>query len=96
MLFVPAALPCAAIVGLLVAVGLYLRDEVDEYQRNLTVKSLLWGTGTLLALTTFCSFLRSFGWDGSPPPFTELACFWVTVTVAKLCYQVKNQVPADA
>lgn len=92
MLYILAALPCVPIIGVLVAVGVYLRDEHDEYQRDLMVKSMLWGTAGVLALTTFSSFLRSFGWSGSLPPFTEFVCFWLLVAAAKGFYKVTNRV----
>jgi hypothetical protein len=41
MRYVLAAMRCAAIVGLLIAVGIDLCDEGDEYQRDLTVRSKL-------------------------------------------------------
>jgi len=86
-----AALPSVPIIGVLVAVGIYLRDEKDEYQRDLMVKCMLWGTAGVLALTTFLSFLHSFGWAGSAPPFTEFMTFWLLVAAAKGYYKLTNR-----
>jgi len=90
-LYALAALPSIPIIAVLVAVGIYLRDEKDEYQRDLTVKCMLWGTAGVLALTTFLSFLHSFGWVGSVPPFTEFMTFWVLVAAAKGFYKLTNR-----
>ncbi len=94
-LYALAALPSFPIIGVLVAVGIYLRDEKDEYQRDLMVKCMLWGTAGVLALTTFLSFLHSFGWVGSVPPFTEFMTFWILVAAAKGYYKLTNRVQDD-
>ena len=94
-LYALAALPSVPIIGVLVAVGIYLRDQRDEYQRDLMVKCVLWGTAGVLALTAFLGFLRSFGWKGSVPPFTEFVTFWILVGAAKAYYKLMNRVPAD-
>jgi len=90
-LYALAALPTFPIIGLLVAVGIYLRDEHDEYQRDLMVKCMLWGTAGILALTSFLAFLRSFGWTGEVPPFTEFVTFWLLVGVTKAFYKLTNR-----
>jgi len=94
-LYALAALPTFPIIGLLVAVGIYLRDEHDEYQRNVMVKCMLWGTAGILALTSFLGFLHSFGWTGEISPFTEFVTFWLLVAVAKVFYKLTNRVPKD-
>src|SRR5450756_1305058 len=45
------ALPIAAIVAI---VGLYLKEEKDEFQRELLIQALLWATAcTLVATSTW-------------------------------------------
>ena len=94
-LYALAALPTVPIIGVLAAVGIYLRDEKDEYQRDLMVKSMLWGTAGVLSLSTFLAFLHSFGWTGSVSPFTEFVAFWLLVAAAKAFYSVTNRVSSD-
>jgi len=94
-LYALAALPSIPIIAVLVAVGIYLRDEKDEYQRHLMVKSMLWGTACVLSLSTFLAFLHSFGWTGSVSPFTEFVAFWFVVAAAKAFYQLTNRVKDD-
>jgi RsiW-degrading membrane proteinase PrsW (M82 family) len=94
-LYALAALPTVPIIAVLVSVGIYLRDEKDEYQRDLMVKSMLWGTAGVLSLSTFLAFLHSFGWTGSVSPFTEFVAFWLLVAAAKAFYKLMDRVPAD-
>jgi len=94
-LYALAALPTFPIIGVLFAVGVYLRDEHDEYQRNMMVKCMLWGTAGILALTSFLGFLHSFGWTGEVSPFTEFVTFWLLVAAAKVFYKLTNRVPKD-
>ena len=94
-LYVLSALPSLPILGVLLAVAVYLRQEKDEYQRDLAVKSILWGTAAVLAVNAFFSFLRSFGWAGSEPPFAEFVLFWLVMAFAKLWFKLAGRVSAD-
>ena len=55
-----ALLPALPIVGMIVVGGLYLAEEKDEFVRDVTVQSLLWGIGETLAITTVWGFLEDF------------------------------------
>jgi len=90
-LYALAALPTFPIVAVLFAVGVYLRDEHDEYQRDVMVKCVLWGTAGILAMTSFLGFLHSFGWTGAVSPFTEFVTFWLLVAAAKAFYKLTNR-----
>jgi hypothetical protein len=52
-----AALP---VVGALVGTGIYLREEKDEFQRNMLVQAMLFGMGGTLAATTIWGYLEDF------------------------------------
>jgi hypothetical protein len=91
-----ALLPSLPIFVFLFVVARYLREESDGYQRDLLVRSMLWGVAVLLCLSCFTSFLSDFGWTGRLPPFTEFCTFWVSVGVAKGIYRFSNRVPVDA
>ncbi len=69
--YLVAVLPALPIVGALVATGVYLEEEKDEFQRNLLVQSLLGGIGALLALTTMLGNLE--GLTGMP----HLSLIWI-------------------
>jgi hypothetical protein len=94
-LYFLAALPSLPIVGVLISVGVYLRNETDEYQRDLMVRSMLWGIAGVLMVATFFGFMRSFGWNGSLPPFTEFVLFWILVGASKAFYLWKNRPGKD-
>jgi hypothetical protein len=90
-----ALLPCLPILFLLAAMGRYLRDERDEFQRDNMVKALLWATAATLAVTTIFSFLRGYGWQGSLPPFTEFVLFFIVFGMVKGYYEFINRVRSD-
>jgi len=95
VLFLLAALPALPILAVIVLMGRYLRDEKDEYKRDLAVRCLLWGTAGALTINLFSSYLRIFGWKGQLFPFTELFVFTGLMIVAKLSYRAANRVPKD-
>ena len=55
-----AILPALPILWALVALGQYLAEEKDEFQRNLHVQYLLWGIGGTLGVTTVWGYLEDF------------------------------------
>ena len=75
--YMVAVLPALPIIGALVGTGAYLREETDEFQRNLLVQALLGGTGALLACLTAWGFLE----DMAHAPHLDLGwvypAFWV-------------------
>jgi len=56
-----AILPALPILGVIVAIGLYLREETDEFERGITAEAALWASGGLLVLATVWGFLEMFG-----------------------------------
>ena len=72
--WVLAALPVLPILGVIVLMGRYLRDEPDEFKRDVTVRCLLWGCAGCVAENLFGGYLWIFGWKGQLPPFMG---FWV-------------------
>jgi hypothetical protein len=56
-----AAAPAAPLIGAIAVIGLYLREEQDEFQRAIMVEAALWATGGMLAITTVWGFLETFG-----------------------------------
>lgn len=56
--YLAAIVPALPLVGVIVAMGLYVRDETDEFRRAVYVQSLLWSLGFLLCATTVWGFLE--------------------------------------
>lgn len=55
-----AVAPAAPVIWMIAAMGLYLREETDEFQRSLRVESSLWATGGMLSITAVWGFLEMF------------------------------------
>src|SRR5471030_22393 len=72
-----AMLPTIPVLCMLGVVGLYLREEQDEFQRMLMVRSLLGAVAGILGMNAFVDFLRSYKALGALPPFTEFVTFWL-------------------
>lgn len=94
-LWLTAGLPTLPIVGLAFVLARYLRDEKDEYQRDMTIQSLLWGTAVALAISVFDSFLGSYGAGVELPRFLVFLSFWVTVAITRAVQSAANRGGAD-
>jgi|SRR5580704_15704442 hypothetical protein len=77
-LYALSLVPAVPILVVIVSVGIYLRDEKDEYLRWITVKSLLWASGITLTAATVASFLGAVAQvrPASSPP--AIVAFWAT------------------
>ncbi len=87
-----AALPVLPIGGVIAVMGRYLRDETDEYKRDVMIRCLLWGAAGAVSVSLLGGFLWIFGWKGHLPPFLGFWVFFVCMTVAKVTYKVANRV----
>jgi len=79
-----ALAPAVPILIVLVYLGIYLRDETDEFVRMMAMRSLLVATALLLATVTLNDFLRSFTPVGALPPFTGFALFFASFGIAQV------------
>jgi hypothetical protein len=59
-LYAAAILPALPILAAIGAVGRYLVEETDEYQRVLLIRAVLWATGAALAAATVRDFLIEY------------------------------------
>jgi hypothetical protein len=78
LLWIVAAAPAIPILGVLVAMGLYLKEEPDEFERMIHVESMLWGLGAVLAVSTVWGFLANAQVVPAPPLFMTFPLFCVT------------------
>ena len=60
-LYLIAVLPALPLIGVVWAMGRFLIEETDEYQRGLAVRKMLMATGFLLVVATVWGFLEEFG-----------------------------------
>lgn len=94
-LYFLSCLPALPILALLAVVGLYLREEMDEFKRQQLVVAMLCAIGVTLAVTAVGDFLRTYGAITALPPFTEFVLFWVVMGVVGAIQHVQNRVQAD-
>jgi hypothetical protein len=55
-----AIAPALPLLGAIVVMGLYYREETDELERAIASEAVLWATGALLAIATVWGFLEEF------------------------------------
>ena len=55
-----AVAPALPIVATIVIMGLYLREETDEFERTVQMESALWAIGGVLVVATVWGFLEMF------------------------------------
>jgi hypothetical protein len=79
-----AAIPSVPLFAMIAVVVLYLKEEKDDFQRELFIQSLLWGMGGTLALTSFWSFLHLFTHVPPVDGFHVFVIFWVLMGVATI------------
>lgn len=60
LVYILALLPALPILALMIVVGLYLREEKDEFIRTSVLESMLWGIGPTMAITTVWGALEKF------------------------------------
>jgi hypothetical protein len=90
-----ALAPAIAILGSIVAVGLYIAEEPDEFQRLIFIRSILWGVGGTLAFTTVRGFLELFIPIHTFPLYGVYPLFWVITGLAQgaheMYYRSRNE-----
>jgi hypothetical protein len=89
-----SVLPSIPILGMLVRVGRYLREEKDEYVRWMTMQAILVGTAALVGTMLVSDFLRAFANTGALPPFVDFFVFCGGMAVAQMVQRLRNR-PSD-
>ncbi|MBX3594831.1 hypothetical protein [Sphingomonas sp.] len=65
-----SVMPALPVIGALVAMGLYLVEETDEFVRQRIVTAMLFGIGVVLSVSTVIGFLQYAG------VVTSVDVFW--------------------
>ncbi len=90
-----SVLPAVPIMVVIVAMGRYLGEETDEYQRLTMMRSILIGTAALLGTIVVSDFVRSFA-DTEPfPPFTSFIVFAVAMAIAQGVQKLRDRSVGD-
>jgi hypothetical protein len=69
-------LPSLPIIAIIVIVGLYIKEETDEFQRAVYLQALLWTTGITLAVASVWGFLEMFANLPHVPTFYTFPAYW--------------------
>jgi hypothetical protein len=77
-----AALPAVPILGALMATGAYLKEETDEFQRDLLVQGLLYASGLTLAVVTASGYLHDFARVPVLPLIWIYPLFWCVAGIS--------------
>lgn len=78
-----ALLPALPLLAVIAIMGLYLREEGDEFIRNVLVESMLWGVGLTLAIMTVWGFLEIYADAPRLPAFWAFPIFCMGMGVAQ-------------
>ncbi len=90
-LYLVSAVPSLCIFAMLGVVVIYLRDEHDEYQRMVAVRSILCATFAILAMGAYTDFLRAYGDLAGLPPFTDFVGFWIIFGLAQAVQSIAGR-----
>ena len=90
-----AVLPALPVVGIIAEMGRYLREESDEYQRLVRMRSVLGGTGALLAVLVISDFLREFAGSHALRPFALFVVFCVSMALTEAIQRLNNRLAPD-
>ena len=77
-----AILPALAIIAMIIIVGLYLKEEKDEFQRTVLIQSMLWAIGATLSITTVWGFLDLFKLIPPFQAYLAFPLFWFCVGIS--------------
>lgn len=58
--YLVAISPAIPVLGAIWAIGMFMSEEEDEFQRKMMIESYLWATGATLAICTGVGFLQTW------------------------------------
>ena len=90
-----SVLPTVPLVAMVARMAKYLNDETDEYQRLMTMQSLLMGTAALVITLLVNDFLRAFAKANALDPFVAFVVFSSTMALTKMVQRFRNRVRDD-
>jgi len=90
-----SVIPAIPLLGVIVRMGKYLREETDEYQRWLAMQAVLVGAGALLAVLVVNDFLRAFAKARALPPFWSFLIFCLAMGITQAVQKLRNRAATD-
>ena len=84
-----AFLPALPMIGSLAIVGLYLREESDEFERFILIQSVLWGLGGALAVSTIWGALEEFAHASHRSSFYSYFFFWIFMALSGVLIRLR-------
>lgn len=78
-----AAAPALPLLGIIWAMGMYLREETDEFQRSVLIESILWGLGLTMAGLSVWGFLEIYVDAPKLPTFLAFPLFCCAMGIAQ-------------
>jgi len=82
--YVLAALPGLPMVASLFVVGLYIKEEVDEFQRAILVRAILYGLAASFVVSTVWGSLEDFGHARHLSSFLAYLTFWIVMAISEM------------
>jgi hypothetical protein len=79
-----AVAPALPIVAVIAIMGLYVKEETDEFQRRVLIESMLWGFGVTLTVTTVSGFLEMYVHTHGLQSFWAFPIFCLAMGVSQL------------
>ncbi|WP_313536058.1 hypothetical protein [Sphingomonas sp.] len=89
-------LPALAIIAMLVVIGLYVREETDEYLRQRIVIAMLFGIGVVLAVSAVLGFLQIYHAIGRIDVFWAFPIWCASWSAAQCLMTWRDRVVSDA
>lgn len=81
--FILAMVAALPILGVIAVMGLYLREETDEFQRTVLIESMLWGIGLTLSGFTVWGLLEFYVDVPRLPAFWAFPVFCAAMGLAQ-------------
>lgn len=78
-----AVAPALPVIGVIVIMGLYLKEEADEFPRAVMMESMLWGIGVTLTVTTLWGFVEIYTDAPKLPVFWAFPIFCMSMGLAQ-------------
>ena len=87
--------PALANAAMIVVIGLYLKEETDEFQRELLVQVLLWAAALTLTVTSTWGLLEMLSNVTPLPSFYVIVIYWVFFALVSLPLRLRYRTGRD-